>query len=89
LEDLRARIARIEGVSTRHGSLPFSLDPIDRCLPGGGLAARALHEVAGSADLADDASATIFLAGILARITSVSTCFSISTTVRGVHSVIS
>jgi len=68
LEDLRARIARIEGVCARHGSLPFGLDPIDRHLPGGGLAAGALHEMAGSPDLADDASATIFLAGILARI---------------------
>jgi protein ImuA len=68
LEDLRARIARIEGVCARHGSLPFGLDPIDRHLPGGGLAAGALHEIAGSPDLADDASATVFLAGILARI---------------------
>ena len=68
LEDLRARIARSEGVCARHGSLPFGLDPIDRHLPGGGLAAGAPHEIAGSPDLADDASATIFLAGILARI---------------------
>ena len=32
------------------------------------MASGALHEIAGSPDLADDASATIFLAGILARI---------------------
>ena len=41
---------------------------IDRHLPGGGLAAGALHEIADSPDLADGASATVFLAGILARI---------------------
>lgn len=68
IADLRARIARIEGVGVRHATLPFELDSIDRHLPGGGLTAGALHEVAGSPDLADDASATIFLAGILARI---------------------
>src|SRR5690606_21013225 len=36
-------------------------------LPAGGLAAGALHEVSGSDALADDAAATVFLAGILAR----------------------
>ena len=68
IEDLRAQIARIEEVGTRHASFPFGLEAIDRHLPGGGLAAGALHEIAGSPDLADDASATVFLAGILARI---------------------
>ncbi|MDB5703715.1 MAG: hypothetical protein JWN66_831 [Sphingomonas bacterium] len=69
LETLRMRIAQIEGTAVRHGTLPFGITAIDRHLPGGGIAAGALHEVAGSLDLADDASATIFLAGILARIT--------------------
>ena len=68
LDDLRARVARIEGVGKRHAHLPFDQMSIDRCLPGGGIAAGALHEIAGSPDIADDASATIFLAGILARI---------------------
>jgi protein ImuA len=68
LDDLRARIAAIEGVGAHHGSLPFGIDAIDRHLPGGGIAHGALHELAGSSDLADDASATIFLAGLLARL---------------------
>ena len=68
LENLRAHIAQIEGVGRRHAHMPFGIEAIDRRLPGGGIAAGALHEIAGSPDLADDASATIFLAGILARI---------------------
>jgi len=68
LKDLRARIARIEGTGTHHGSMPFGVDAIDSRLPGGGIATGALHEIAGGTELADDASATIFLAGILARI---------------------
>jgi len=68
LEDLRARIARIEGAGARHGSIPFGVDALDSRLPDGGIATGALHEIAGSPDLADDASATIFLAGILARV---------------------
>lgn len=68
IENLRARIAQIEGVGARHGSIPFGLEAIDASLPGGGIASGALHEVAGSPDLADDASATIFLAGILAQV---------------------
>src|SRR3546814_20639550 len=67
LADLRAKIARIEGVCARHDVIPFGVDAIDSRLPGGGLATGALHEVAGSPELADDASATIFLAGIFAR----------------------
>ena len=68
LQDLRARIARIEGAGARREAIPFGLDEIDSRLPGGGIVMGALHEVAGSPDLADDAGATIFLAGILARI---------------------
>jgi protein ImuA len=68
LENLRAHIAQIEGVGQRHGHVPFGIEAIDRHIPGGGIAVGALHEIAGSPDLADDASATIFLAGILARI---------------------
>jgi protein ImuA len=67
LEYLRAQIAQIEGASIRHDTIPFGLSDLDNCLPGAGIATGALHEVAGSPDLADDASATIFLAGILAR----------------------
>ncbi|TCM15056.1 protein ImuA [Novosphingobium sp. PhB165] len=67
LHELRERIAQIEGVSSRHPALPFQIDAIDQSLPDGGLATGALHEVAGSRELADDAAATVFLAGILAR----------------------
>lgn len=68
LAELRARIAEVEGGAARHSALPFGIAAIDRNLPAGGLAAGALHEIVGSPDLADDASATIFLAGILARL---------------------
>jgi protein ImuA len=68
LEDLRARIAKIEGVCARHEVLPFGLDAIDDHLPNGGIATGALHEIAGSPDIADDASATVFLAAILGRL---------------------
>lgn len=68
LEHLRARIAQIEGVGARHGAIPFGLSELDGRLPAGGIATGALHEITGSPELADDASATAFLAGILARI---------------------
>lgn len=68
IASLRAQIARIEGVGAKHGVLPFGVESIDRHLPAGGIAAGALHEVAGSRELADDAAATVFLAGILARL---------------------
>jgi protein ImuA len=68
LDQLRARIAHIEGAARPREAVPFGIAAIDRELPGGGIATGALHDVAGSPELADDASATIFLAGILARI---------------------
>ncbi|MDP5280074.1 damage-inducible mutagenesis protein [Sphingomonas sp. DG1-23] len=68
IADLRSRIAAIEGVGHRHAAVPFGIPPVDRQLPGGGIATGALHEVAGSTELCDDAAATVFLAGILARI---------------------
>jgi protein ImuA len=67
LEQLRERIAHIEGASRSLECLPFGVPAIDQHLPGGGIAAGALHEITGSPELADDASATVFLAGILAR----------------------
>ena len=67
LDQLRAHIAQIEGKGVCHATTPFGIEAIDARLPGGGIAGGALHEVAGSPDLADDASATVFLAGILAR----------------------
>jgi protein ImuA len=68
LDHLRARIAQIEGVGVRRAHIPFGVEAIDGALPGGGLAAGTLHEVAGSPALADDAAATVFIAGILARV---------------------
>jgi protein ImuA len=69
LDMLRARIAQIEaGGRPRRDVLPFGVAAMDRCLPGGGLALGALHEVAGGADGAvDGAAAALFAAGIVAR----------------------
>lgn len=68
IDQLRSQVAAIEGIVARHGHLPFGVPAIDDHLPGGGLASGALHEITGGTELADDAAATIFLAGILARI---------------------
>jgi len=52
----------------RRPTLPFGLEPIDSRLADGGLRLDALHEIAaGTSDMADDCSATLFLAGIAAR----------------------
>jgi protein ImuA len=68
LASLRAQIAQIEGTCVVREGLPFGLEAIDGHLPDGGIASGALHEVAGSPELADDAAATVFMAGILARL---------------------
>jgi protein ImuA len=52
LSALRAAIARIERGGTaaaQHGAVPIGLAAVDDALPGGGLAAGAVHEVMGSA----------------------------------------
>lgn len=63
-------LAQLRVIATSTGecrSLPFHIDALDGRL-GGGLRAGALHEIAPyTASLADDASATLFLAGIAAR----------------------
>lgn len=71
IADLRARIARLEGDGARpHEVLPFGIAPLDRKLPGGGLALGCLHEVAGGGNGAvDGAAAACFTAGIAARTT--------------------
>jgi hypothetical protein len=66
---LRERIRCLEG-RTRHGRaiLPFGIKAIDGCLPEGGLALGALHEVAGGGNGAiDSAAAALFAAVIAAR----------------------
>ena len=69
VEQLRERIARIEGTRGRERRvLPFGVEPVDSVLPGGGLALGALHEVAGGGNGAvDGAAAALFAAGIAAR----------------------
>ena len=69
LSDLRRQLHAItgEGLSTR-ALLPFGLDALDGRLAGGGLRGDALHEAAPTGPgLAEDAAATLFLAGIAAR----------------------
>jgi protein ImuA len=70
LEDLRARVARIEGQGGGHGRpvISFGVPDLDAGLPGGGIARGALHEVAGAGpDLEHAAAATLLVAGLLAR----------------------
>lgn len=69
LADLRERISVLEGTRAKQKScLPFGVPEIDRILPGGGLAAGALHEFAGGgAGTVDGAAAALFVAGIAAR----------------------
>ncbi len=68
---LRAEVRAIEsaGAGENRACLPFGIDAVDNRLAGGGLAAAALHEIAGAKlGLGDDAAATLFLAGIAARL---------------------
>jgi protein ImuA len=69
IEELRARIRRLEDASGRRRSvLPFGIKELDRHLPGGGVALGALHEVAGGGNGAiHGAAAALFAAGIAAR----------------------
>jgi protein ImuA len=66
---LRERIEHLEGAVARQKSvLPFGVDDIDDCLPGGGLSYGAIHEFAdGGTGTVDGAAAALFAAGIAAR----------------------
>src|SRR5690348_7195954 len=72
IAQLRERIARIErshggGAAARF--LPLGIPAIDQALPGGGIALGALHEAASAgADTEHAAAATLFVAGLLARL---------------------
>ncbi|MGH7102800.1 MAG: ImuA family protein [Acetobacteraceae bacterium] len=66
LAHLRARIQRLERPAERRlEALAFGVGGIDAYLPGGGLARGALHEIAGEGA---DGAATLFTAGLLARL---------------------
>lgn len=69
LAKLRVQLNAIECSGLRRRpALPFGIGQVDACLAEGGLRLDGLHEVAGAtADLADDAAATLFMAGIAAR----------------------
>lgn len=70
LETLRAQIRAFEtsGLAVTAERLPFGVEAVDAKL-GGGLVTAALHEVSGaSGSLGDDAAATLFSAGIAARL---------------------
>lgn len=72
IQDLRNRIRQIENGGGRTVRvLPFEISEIDDRLPSGGLALGAVHEVAQGGDLGSShaAAATLFVAGILARMT--------------------
>src|SRR3954465_13333966 len=66
LAQLREQLRAIEtGGFRRRPVLPFGIDAVDARLAPGGLRLDALHEVAaGTADMADDCAATLFMAGI-------------------------
>lgn len=69
LADLRHRIDRLEHGHRRREALPFGLEPVDRHLPGGGLALGALHEWSEAGPAAELAgAATLFVAGVAARL---------------------
>jgi len=64
VEDLRARIRRLEGAAGRRRLvLPFGIKALDRHLPGGGLALGALHEMAGGGNGTIHGSAAALFAG--------------------------
>ncbi len=69
---LRERIARIEKTCSRGSaerSVPLGIEAIDGVLPTGGIRLGALHEAASvGPDTEHAAAATLFIAGILARI---------------------
>jgi protein ImuA len=65
---LREAVRRLEAGRRKHaGLLPFSVAALDEKLAGG-LALGAVHDVTGGEGAADDAAATLFVAGILARL---------------------
>lgn len=67
--ELRARIERVPAGGRARAALPFGVPAIDGHLPGGGLLLGSLHEVTEAGPGAEHiAAATLFTAGILARL---------------------
>ena len=74
LAELRFKVDAITERNVDHGVLAFGIDAVDDRLAAGGLAVGGMHEVAGaSTSLADDAAATLFIAGVAARFVAAST----------------
>jgi protein ImuA len=70
LADLRQQVERLNGDARHYPVLPFGVAALDRHLPGAGLRLGALHEVVEGGPAAEFAgAATLFLAGIVARLT--------------------
>ena len=68
VEEMRARISSIGAPARPASTIAFGAEEVDARLACGGIAADALHEVCGSSPgLADEAAATLFLAGIASR----------------------
>lgn len=69
IASLREALRSIEGDGhSRREVLPFGVEPLDQRLGDGGLRLDSLHEIAAATPHpGDDASATLFLAGIAAR----------------------
>jgi protein ImuA len=65
LDQLRARLARLDQHPTDRPILPLGLAAVDRVLPGGGLARGCLHELCGAPDRA---AAAGFAAALLGRL---------------------
>lgn len=67
--DLRRQVERLDCGFRHRPVAPFGVPALDRCLPGGGLALGALHEVVENGPAAEFAgAATLFIAGIAARL---------------------
>ncbi|HEX3970252.1 MAG TPA: hypothetical protein VHX19_02955 [Stellaceae bacterium] len=69
LADLRRYLAEAEGFGQKAAVLPFGLPAIDDALPWQGLPLASLHEIENAGTAGEDGAASLFLAGILARLT--------------------
>ncbi|HEY1503020.1 MAG TPA: hypothetical protein VGF92_01905 [Stellaceae bacterium] len=68
LADLRCYLAEAEGFGQEAGVLPFAAPAIDGALPWRGLPLAALHEIENAGATDGNGAASLFLAGILARL---------------------